>query len=499
MKSWGGGYVTDVAYMPGYYRHQAPTHLELACLLGGAAGIAPAADAPLSYVELGCGLGFGALALAASCPAWRVTAVDFHPAHIAGASALAAEAGIANVRFLELDLAEVPAEPAEIPMADVVSLHGVWSWVSPTVREGIVRLLRARVRPGGIVHVSYNALPAWQGMHGMARLLRDGGRLLAGRSDRQAAEGMSLARDLAAAGAVHLAQSPMAAALLEHFPTLPAQYVAHEYINDFWAPCFHADVTETLADAKLEWVASANPAENFPALTLTEAQRAVRDRFDDVRLRELIKDLCLPRGLRSDVFVRGARRLGNAARDAALGRVHLALLRHPDHFAYEAGVPAGTVELTQPAYGPIVAALAATPRPVEALLALPALEGRGNPAEVAAMLTQSEQVMPVCGPPTLPGDAARRFNRVVAGLVDGTNLDRSAALATSGLGAPLPCQMLDLWVLARLAETGAAPDAAAWADRLAAGRDEAERRRLEDHLLKIVRERVSVWRALAIA
>ena len=29
---WGGGYVTDIAYLPGYYRHQSPLHLNLACL-----------------------------------------------------------------------------------------------------------------------------------------------------------------------------------------------------------------------------------------------------------------------------------------------------------------------------------------------------------------------------------------------------------------------------------------------------------------------------------
>ena len=31
---WGGGYVTDIAYLPGYYHHQSPLHLNLACLLG---------------------------------------------------------------------------------------------------------------------------------------------------------------------------------------------------------------------------------------------------------------------------------------------------------------------------------------------------------------------------------------------------------------------------------------------------------------------------------
>ena len=80
---WGGGYVTDVPYIPGYYRHQSPLHLNLVCLIGGVAGLDLAPGRPLSYLELGCGRGFGALALAVCNPAWQVLGIDFNPAHIA--------------------------------------------------------------------------------------------------------------------------------------------------------------------------------------------------------------------------------------------------------------------------------------------------------------------------------------------------------------------------------------------------------------------------------
>ena len=43
MSGWGGGYVTDVAYMTGYYRQQSPAIMALACLLGGVASPMPGA------------------------------------------------------------------------------------------------------------------------------------------------------------------------------------------------------------------------------------------------------------------------------------------------------------------------------------------------------------------------------------------------------------------------------------------------------------------------
>jgi SAM-dependent methyltransferase len=125
----GDGYIIDIAYLPGYFRQQSPAHLTLACRLSGVAGIDLSPTLPLSYLELGCGYGFSALALAAANPRWRVTGIDFNPAHVATARALTAEAGIANVQFIEADLAALAAGElaADIPESDVVAAHGLWS------------------------------------------------------------------------------------------------------------------------------------------------------------------------------------------------------------------------------------------------------------------------------------------------------------------------------------------------------------------------------------
>src|SRR5580658_7203479 len=111
MSGWGSGYVTDVTYMTGYYRQQSPVMISLACLLGCVASPLPGRDDPISYLELGCGQGFGALILAASTPHWKVTAIDFNPAHIAAARAWAAEAAIENIRFIEADLSTLAEDP----------------------------------------------------------------------------------------------------------------------------------------------------------------------------------------------------------------------------------------------------------------------------------------------------------------------------------------------------------------------------------------------------
>jgi SAM-dependent methyltransferase len=495
---WGTGYVTDIAYMPGYYPNQSPLHLHLACLLGGVKGVEITPETPLSYLELGCGHGFGALVLAASNPAWTVTGIDFNPAHIAAARELAAEAGITNVRFIEGDLATLASDPIarDIPEADVVTMHGLWSWVADGVRAGIVELLFSKVKPGGVVQLSYNALPGWQSAIGMQRLLREAGQRLANRSDRQAAAGMEIVRGLADAKALHLRDNAFVNSLVEHVNHAHAAYLAHEYMTAAWRPCFHGDVVAALAGAKLDWVASAQLLENFSPLMLSDEARQIADRFDDPVMRELIKDMCLSRSLRQDVFVRGARRLSNAERDAALGEVMLALLCVPDKFGWEIEAPAGNANLERGFFGPIVERLAEGPQRVADLLALPGLGRRDNPAEIVGMLVGSQQAISVLAPAASPDASARRLNAAAARrFVRADNLNNSMALATSGTGAPLSCPMLDLFVAGQL-QDGAPPDPAAWANRLGADHPEGERLRLRDFLDRLLVERGPIWQRL---
>jgi hypothetical protein len=234
-----------------------------------------------------------------------------------------------------------------------------------------------------------------------------------------------------------------------------------------------------LAGAKLNWVASAELVENFSALMLNDEARAVLDRFDDMIMRELIKDMCCNRPLRHDVFVRGARRLTEAERDAALGEVMLALVAPPDKFEWEFETPSGLAKLERSFYGPILDALGEAPRRVRDLLQLPALPRPGSPGELVGMLVGARQAIPVLAPATGPDDCVRRLNEAAARrFVRSNNLNNSMALATSGTGTPLSCPML------------------AWAKALAPDHPEDERQRLQEFIAKLVTDRAPLWRRL---
>ncbi len=454
MNNWNEGYVTDIAYTNGWYRQQSPAMMALACTMGGVAMTMPAPDDSIHVLELGCGQGYGAMVLAASNPAWQVTAIDFNPAHVAAARAWATESGLTNVTFLEANLATLAEDAAgrQIPEADFITMHGVWSWVPQAVQNGIVRLVRDKLRAGGAMHISYNALPAWGPAIGMQRIIREAGKRLARRSDRQAEEGLTIVRSLLAAEAAQLDRSPFVKSMIGVLGNADVAYLAHEFMNEQWKPCFMADVAATLSDARLEFASSSQLTENFPTLMLTPAQQKIMNTFDDPIMREMIKDTCVERALRHDVFVRGARRLGNAGRDAALMDIVLGLNIDPDDLPSAVDMPAGKAELNSKFYRPIVQALSQGPMRVRDLLALPEVEGRrDNPAELVGMLVGLDIADVVLRPDAPPSAGAMHFNSVLAKrFAQSESLARPVGLASERAGSGVPATVLDLVIMERV-------------------------------------------------
>ncbi len=498
--SWSAGYVTDIAYTAGYFVSQSPPMLALACLINGYAVDAPWDNRAMHYLELGCGRGVNACVIAAANPGWTVTAIDFMPAAIADARRLAAEAGLDNITFIEADLSSFAetAQGTALPEVDIITTHGVWSWVGDPVRAGIVRLAAAKLRAGGLMHLSYNALPAQQGLLGMQRVMREAGLRQAGRSDRQVVAGRAVVQALAAAGATHLTSTTMIQDLLPRLETLPVAYLSHEYMNAAWRPCFHADVAASLAGAKLDFAGSARLMENFVDLLLTPEQKAIHDRFDDPLMRELVIDTCTNRTLHHDVYIRGAARLSARARDAALGQVRLALATLPQDFRYTLEMPAGEAKLNQAAYRPMVEALAERPHSIAELMAKRGADGSSaSPGEVAMVLAGTYQALVVSDAAAGPSARSHRFHTAMARRdARPDTLNATSAMTSVRLGTGYPARAAETMVAARIGNTGEVPDPAAFAAEMLPPGPECDK--LAQVIATVLHDRLAVWRGLGI-
>ena len=109
-------------------------------------------------LELGCGDGANALAIAQTLPEASVVGVDASASAIGRGRALASAAELRNV---ELQVAEFGAVEslARLGPVDYVIAHGVYSWIAPDARGALLELIRRTLSPQGIAFVSYNAYP----------------------------------------------------------------------------------------------------------------------------------------------------------------------------------------------------------------------------------------------------------------------------------------------------------------------------------------------------
>jgi SAM-dependent methyltransferase len=502
---WSRGYPVGQPYPAAWHGFQSPAHLAAACALMGAAWeVSP--DQPMQIAEIGCGSGYTANVLAAGNPNAQVLGLDYNPAHIAEARSMAAAAGLPNARFEATDLAELDgAELERLPEFDLVTVHGLWSWVADPVREGVLRLLRRRLKPGGVVLMTYNALPGAGGALGLSRLVR-GALQRAGST----AEGIAAARDtvekLVAAEAVHLHDSTWRRLLLGEMGEARAGYLLHEFITDHWRPCFFADVRDAMATARCEFVGSASLDENFPTMSLTPAQQEIWNAAPDATARQLVLDLCVPRAFRRDIYVRGLRRVHAEAAVAAiplLAATHGEGERKLRSQAGEAALPPRVME-------PMRLALEAGPQQIGALLALPGC-GNVTPTEALAMLLGSGSAVPLWRRPGEgagwdgANEAAKRLNRVAAQRLaaHGAGSGR-LALASPALGGGLPVDAMELavGVLAGDAPAGEAPDAATLTQCLLPPGPPPPPEILEEVGSKVdtlLRKRRPVWRSLGLA
>lgn len=472
--SWSRGYVVGSGYGIAFQAAQTPAHLAVVCAM---AGVRWPLRERMAVADLGCGRGYAVNTLAAANPDWTVLGLEQDPAPLAEATALAARAGLGNALFLEADLAAMSdAELDRLPALDVVTLHGVWSWVSDEVRAGIVRLLARRLKPGGLAYLGYNALPAAGTDLGLQRLLRH----LAGpfgtapgEAEAAAARAMQRLRDVAPT--LPLADSAMLRRLLADPPALEPAFVAHEFLTAHWRPVFHDDLCAALAPARLSFVGSANLQEGVPLLNPGRT--------------ELLRDIALPRTFRADVFVRGVRRCDAvAAMDAlTLGAVQPLPEESP---VLTSG--AARAVLPAEAWAGVAALLAEGPQSVARLRARHGLE----PAGLLALLITSGLASPMFRAPA-PGAAAQRFNRAAAAAFapDGEGVGQFA-LASPVAAGGIPANALDLALAAALLDGEGDPTAIA--TRLQPSLDAAGQAKAAALVSNRLRERLPAWRRFGV-
>lgn len=449
MSNWSEGYVADIPYALGFYRETVPTHLAFAAT---AIGRDPgAAVAPKRVLELGFGMGLGFVINAAANPHCHFEGVDFAPTHVAHAAALIEDAKLTNVSVREASFQDLAREAPEGQHdLDVIVLHGILTWVSTDAHEAIVEIARKRLKPGGLLYVSYNCMPGWSALLPLQRLMRENAKRHPGRSDAQTRSGLELVSALMAEGAGYFVANPMLQQRVEHLNKHDPNYLAHEYLNANWHIFHVADVAAMFARAKLDFLGSATVLENLDSLSAPQAVQGRIAAEQDPIFKETLRDIAANRQFRRDIYVRGGRALKPQEMAALLAPMQFAAAQPRDAMTFTFKAPVGELTGDATIYNAIADLLATRPATFAEIAALPVFPaGNSNPAlQAVSLLVHSGQILPgfvgeaAAKPDNRP---AQRLNRA---LVDHALKGRSYAfLAAPAVGSGIQVGSPDMLML----------------------------------------------------
>src|SRR5215510_1186976 len=193
MTSNTSDYVTDIPYLRDFKPMLAPAWLDHVALVAGVEP--PARPDNFTWCDLGCGQGVTAAILAATHPTGEFHGIDAMAVHIDHARRLAADAMIQNAQFHAADFAA--AIELELPQFDYIVAHGVYTWIDRGSQDALRRFIDRRLKPGGLVYLSYNAMPGWARDLPFQRLVRELGRMFPGDNAARFAAAAEVVRGLA--------------------------------------------------------------------------------------------------------------------------------------------------------------------------------------------------------------------------------------------------------------------------------------------------------------
>lgn len=358
MGSWNEGYVSEIQYTFGYYRELSPDFLDFALLLRGIEP--PSHNQERAYCELGFGQGMSIAMHSAANPGINVIGTDFNPAHTSFARSLAHASGT-SPRLYEDSFADL-ANRADLPEFDYIGLHGIWTWISRDNHKIVTDFIHRKLKPGGVLYISYNALPGWGPLMPLRHILNQhaefagsGTQGIIGRIN----SALDFTKELFDKNPLYCSMVPIAKTRLEKLMGQDRSYMAHEYLTQDWIPMYFTDMAKIMSEAKLDFCTSTQLLESLENVSFPPEIAKFLNSIPHPLLREQTKDYFSNQQFRRDIFVRGPRKIDPLTQRDRLLETRVVLTSLIEEIQLKAQVAMGEITLQEETYKPLLEALAA--------------------------------------------------------------------------------------------------------------------------------------------
>jgi SAM-dependent methyltransferase len=447
-------YFCDADYIDYYSADLNPWRLDWLCSLNG--GPRPDWSAGFDYCELGCGTGLSLILNAAANPESRFVGVDINPDHIRKGNRIIQNGKLTNAVLLEENFTGLLDR--DLPAFDFIALHGVYSWISPAMRAKVREFIDHRLKPGGILYLSYNTMPGWAQQIPIRDIMHAHVNGAQGPTMDKVAKGLSYLKMLKGSRVPFFASSPQARQLVDHLLEADPRYVAHEFFTGNCEPFHFRAVAEEMGALGLEYMGRAPFHLNDGHFCLPDDLGEFFQGLPDRLAFETHKDFILNIAFRRDVYRRGAapETGGHRLEGMVLGSCKA---RREFEFQFRF-TDAKTVTLDAPVFGALADLLACNRMEVDALLRHETLAGfsREELLDAMAALVVSGQAQPF---PRRPLPARTGLSLLNRYLLDRNLAAGPVTLASEAVGTGITLAQEDALLVLAMAKAGPA-GAPAW-------------------------------------
>ncbi len=354
------GYVVDVPYVSGFYKELTPNYLRTLTLLQQCSLPHREENEPFRYLELGFGQG-GSLCIHAASNEGEFWGTDFNATH-----ALTAQKNLVKSNTKGEILCDSFAELSQksenglLPNFDIITLHGIWSWINDENRKHILNIISHSLKIGGLVYVSYNTLPGFADFAPVRDFLAYHAKAHNSSSKTSVEkfqEGYGLLKALKNGGAQFFNVNPAVNRKFDNLEMQNLSYLVHEYLNQDWESFYFKDVSADMLKAKCSFMGSARPLTALPSFLSAEV-RQVLESVSDSELRETLRDFTHNTQFRCDIFAKGKDFIAPQAYIQELDKLSFVLLCTKEKVNYKVATPIGEVQCKEDIYKPLIDFLA---------------------------------------------------------------------------------------------------------------------------------------------
>ncbi len=359
------GYFGDLPYVPLHIRELSPLFINFSLLK---AGYKPPKSSELSYCELGCGYGYNLVILAACYPEIDFVGVDFNSEHIANAQDLVETAELKNIKFYDISFDQFAK--LDIPKFDYITMHGVWSWVTPEVQNQILSILSEKLKNRGALYLSYNSMPGCAVHSPLKKLYYDLYNHADGSVPERIGKTVQMVDTLIQRDIAYFKHSPLSKARHHALKETPPSYFAHEYLGEAWGTFFISDVCKELQKVNLDYAGSALLNDTKFSVEFDKEYKDVLKSMPDPIFHEQLKDYVRNTHFRKDIFVRGKLEYGPSDWMQEIGTLRVGIYGTHNNFPHKFELHGEQIDLPIEAHTLLIETLKKTPNTLGELRSL---------------------------------------------------------------------------------------------------------------------------------